>query len=296
MDTRGILNSYHGKNENVPSTVSSVVNRLLSELHNKGYTLYLDRFYSSPTLFDELLANGTAAVGTVQSNRKGMPQTFKQKIDVGEMIHKRRFGVLALKWRDRRDVFMLTTKHKAVKTTVPSKKPGAPPKHKPVAVVDYNKNKVGVDRGDQLLSYYPFQRKSLKWWKKVFFHLFITAIVNSFLLYRKVKNDTKPMPLVKYMETIAEDLALQGGAPEGGEHRMTNEAGRLTGRHFPVHIPPTPKREKPTRVCHVCSEKAKRVTGKAARKETSYYCADCGVSLCVTPCFQIFHTKKHYSA
>ena len=41
---------------------------------------------------------------------------------------------------------------------------------KPKSVVTYDKSKAGVDKHDQMASYnYSLKRKSVKWWKKVFF-------------------------------------------------------------------------------------------------------------------------------
>jgi hypothetical protein len=48
-------------------------------------------------------------------------------------------------------------------------KDGVKTKSKPDAILDYNLNKTGVDRDDQMVSYYPMKRKQLKWWKKLFF-------------------------------------------------------------------------------------------------------------------------------
>jgi predicted RNA-binding protein with PUA domain len=31
------------------------------------------------------------------------------------------------------------------------------------------------------------------------------------------------------------------------------------------------------------------------RKETAYWCAECGIPLCVTPCFRLYHTKRNYT-
>ncbi|XP_076238627.1 uncharacterized protein LOC143181854 [Calliopsis andreniformis] len=64
---------------------------------------------------------------------------------------------------------------------------------------------------------------------------------------------------------------------------------RLFERHFPESIPPTGKKTNPTRQCVQCSRK-KCVNGKRIRKETRYYCPQCEVGLCVTPCFRIYHT------
>ena len=41
-------------------------------------------------------------------------------------------------------------------------------KVKPVMIQDYNLNMLGVDKLDQMMSYYSFLHKSIKWWRKVF--------------------------------------------------------------------------------------------------------------------------------
>jgi hypothetical protein len=51
-------------------------------------------------------------------------------------------------------------------------------KTKPLTVMEYNKYKISVDKLVQLLVYYTFQKKSVKWWKKLFFRLFDLALVN----------------------------------------------------------------------------------------------------------------------
>ena len=51
-------------------------------------------------------------------------------------------------------------------------KNGVKTKSKLDAILDHNLNKTGVDRNDQMISYYPMKRKQLKWWKKLFFHVY----------------------------------------------------------------------------------------------------------------------------
>lgn len=36
-------------------------------------------------------------------------------------------------------------------------------KKKPISVKNYNENMSGIDRQDQMSSYYPFERKTLRW-------------------------------------------------------------------------------------------------------------------------------------
>jgi hypothetical protein len=50
----------------------SVVDRLCEPIKNKGCTVYLDRWFTSLTLFDHLWTLNTTAVGTVMANRKEM--------------------------------------------------------------------------------------------------------------------------------------------------------------------------------------------------------------------------------
>lgn len=43
----------------------------------------------------------------------------------------------------------------------------------------------GIDRCDQMLSFYSSPRKTIKWYKKVMFHQIDIAIWNSFYIYKK---------------------------------------------------------------------------------------------------------------
>ena len=63
--------------------------------------------------------------------------------------------------------------------------------NKPMCIDEYNKNMGGVDKSDQLLSYYGFIHKTLKWSNQAAFHLLDLAIVNSFILYKLYKQDRK---------------------------------------------------------------------------------------------------------
>ena len=48
----------------------SVVDRLCDKIKGKGHCVYMDRWFSSPKIFDHLWDCKTKAVGTVMSNRK----------------------------------------------------------------------------------------------------------------------------------------------------------------------------------------------------------------------------------
>lgn len=95
-----------------------VVLTLVQGLHNKGYDLYVDRYYTSPLLATELQKVGITVTGTMQTNRKGVPTAVKRgrKEPVGT-VHAFRSDdgtgdILVLTWMDKRKIVMLSTKHK----------------------------------------------------------------------------------------------------------------------------------------------------------------------------------------
>ena len=97
---------------------TKVVLTLVQPFHHKGYDLYVDRFYSSPTPATELSNVGISVTGTVQTNRKGVPTAVKKghKEPVGKVRAFRsedgKGDILVLTWMDKRKIVMLSTKHK----------------------------------------------------------------------------------------------------------------------------------------------------------------------------------------
>lgn len=73
---------------------------------------------------------------------------------------------------------------------------------KPVAILDYDKYMGAVDRCDQMISYPTFKRRTLKWWKKVFFYLLMLATLNVYLLYSasSVARRTENQSYIKYLD------------------------------------------------------------------------------------------------
>ena len=80
---------------------------------------------------------------------------------------------------------------------------------KPEVILDYNKYMLGVDKIDQLVSYYSFIHKSVKWWRKVFFWLLEVAVVNSYVIYKEECNKDKSQPLthLSYRRKLIDDLS-----------------------------------------------------------------------------------------
>ena len=76
-------------------------------------------------------------------------------------------------------------------------------------IQDYNLYMIGVDKLDQLMSYYSFLHKSVKWWRKVFFWVVEVAVVNAYIISKvlAVKRGEKPMSHRAFRRRLIESLS-----------------------------------------------------------------------------------------
>ena len=87
-------------------------------LQQKGYVVVTDNFYSSPALFHDLAQRGFGAVGTARKDRRGIPLAIRTtQLQRGQLTSSVDDGILSLKWKDKRDVVMLSTYHNSTMVT-----------------------------------------------------------------------------------------------------------------------------------------------------------------------------------
>ncbi|KAJ8931752.1 hypothetical protein NQ314_015284 [Rhamnusium bicolor] len=163
----------------------NVTLKLIEDLLGEGRTLYMDNFYTSVPLAYDLLKQKTHLVGTLRFNRKYIPQEVKDaKLVKGAITAKESpEGVTVLKWRDKRDVQILSTCHLGTETVVTRNKQKTE-KIKPKCIVDYDSGKSPVDVSDQLASHSTALRRCNKWYRKLMIELiWSTTLVNAHFLY-----------------------------------------------------------------------------------------------------------------
>jgi len=68
--------------------IAAVVLELLKPLFVRGYTLWIENFFTSPELARKLkIENSTDCVGTLKLNRKNIPKEVKdKKLEKGDII------------------------------------------------------------------------------------------------------------------------------------------------------------------------------------------------------------------
>lgn len=283
---------YTGKDTQILETGDlygeRVVKTLLGELAGKGYHLYLDRFFVSPQLAEHLLDKKTMICGTVMRNRKGMPKEIL-RIEKGKTfaVQKKSMNVFGFKDK-KKDVLMLTTIHDNMNITT-GKKDRTTGRDilKPQCVVDYNKNMGGIDVGDAVMQHYPAFRKTVKWYRKLFFGFLDMSIYNANAIFMKVKGEK--LSALEFRTRVIHQIMESHMVPKELKFATPDSPIRLTGRHFPTLY--INKNVKKRRRCAVCAKS----TDKAKKLKTSYYeCKKCNVGLCVDPCFQLYHTQQKF--
>ncbi|KAL4149291.1 hypothetical protein QTP88_003271 [Uroleucon formosanum] len=179
-----------------------VVEQLMVGLLYKGRLLYMDNFYNSVKLSQKMLKKLTYTTRTLRSNRKNNPKdVINKKLKKGESISKyTEEGICIVKWKDKQDVLMISSEFPHSMCEVNTIREI---KEKPISVVRYNKNMSGIDRQDKMTSYYPFESKSLRWYKKIGFHFLYLLLINSYFLYNK---QVKKISLYEYRLSIIQDL------------------------------------------------------------------------------------------
>ena len=182
---------------------AGVVLRLVEPITGLSHHLYTDNFYTSPALYAELRRRGFEACGTLRLNRQGVPSEAKVTLQKGQS---RAVAVAddlsVVQWHDKRIVSILSTVHSDAPVRVERRSrqvaSGREEVEKPEAVVEY-KYMGGVDRGDQLLSYYGFPHRMVKWWRRAFFFLFDAA---SLCMCEDYKNIVHVHPTLQIQQMI----------------------------------------------------------------------------------------------
>ncbi|KAJ8913139.1 hypothetical protein NQ315_006057 [Exocentrus adspersus] len=78
------------------------------------------------------------------------------------------------------------------------------PKKKSLSIVEYNRYMSDIDLQDQMMAYYPSNRKTIRWYKKVGIHVIETMLYNSFMLYNK--HSAKKISFLDFWHSIIEEL------------------------------------------------------------------------------------------
>ena len=159
------MNVYLGKDrqraaQNMTATHATVTN-LTRGVEGFGHKLYMDNFFSSPDIYDDLARKKIFCCGMVRLHRKGMPKDLKTKtlrMKRGDIRVRTRGDLMAVVWKDKKDVCLQTNFHN------PPREGNYHDEHgnaiKPAIVADYNRHMGHVDNSDRLANSYTASRRT----------------------------------------------------------------------------------------------------------------------------------------
>lgn len=277
---------------------SRVVTDLTRPLVGKGYTVYFDNFFNSIELQKSLLSDMIFSCGTARKGRKGLPSDIKNDNSLQRGESDWRVisdGIVFMKWKDRKGVLFLDNFHDPSEGTTTSRKKKDGTSEEiacPILVRDYNIHMGYVDKMDMLKSIYETDRKSKKWWHRIFFYFVDVALLNSFIIF-KLRSTGKSLSLKNFRLSVAvgligavRNVPQRGRKSEEPLHAANNfkptvplEVRFDQCAHMPIHGNP--------RRCAHCSTRNQPHRSKWA-------CTTCNVGLCLNDkknCFIPYHKK-----
>ena len=245
-----------GKRKTSPCGATfDVMDGLIAPYLDCRRTFYVDNFYTSPILFTYLKEHRTLACGTMRANRqKGPPNDMQPKLQEGDKaVTALTDGTLYyLHFMDRKEVRVLTTAHGG--ETMATGKTNSVTKEPIVKLSAVHKFMGAVDNSDQMVTCNAFKKRTLKWWKKAFFHLYTLSILNSYIVHKATTG--KKLSHGIFRRDLATQLVQFCFTPIARPiGQGQSSLFRLTSRHFPRMIPAKPdaKRQNPQRQCAVRS-------------------------------------------
>lgn len=260
------------------STPALVLN-LIKGLEHKGYTLWMDNFYNSPTLARKLKTLGFDCVGTLRTNRKYVPTELtnltKSQMKRGQVVGYTSGDVDVIVWRDQNRVATISTYHGNAVST----KDGVT---KLILIRDYNVCMGGVDKKDQMLAAFPIERKRTRiWYKKLFKRLLNVSVLNAFIIHKQTATENV-LTHRDFRKNLIESL-LQRHSIKMQPYVFSDVQQDTifeVSRHHPAEYPRLNTLNSTNRHRHPC---------KVCGKRTVTYCVGCAKAVCVYTCFAQLH-------
>ena len=196
---------YTGKAEDGTTEMNlgeRVVLKLTKKIAGMNHQVFIDRYFASLQLFSILLERNVYACGTMIATRKHFPEELKvaSGLEHGEFVFRQKGSIVTTAWKDKKVVYAVSNIcDPDISQPVTRKQKDGSVKlvDCPSTIVAYNKHMGGVDRGDQLRSYYGVRLKSRKFYRYIFWFLFDVVFTNTCILSRYTIT-TDPGPQSKH--------------------------------------------------------------------------------------------------
>ena len=250
--------------EDTSSLAESVVLKLLSVITDndkKKRNLFCDGWYSSISLMKKLTKMGYLNTTVLRANSKDLPPKIKME------GYDRAYSdsILIQKYEGKKTIYFATN-YKIDKEELRN---------------IYNIKNRGVDIFDQYLEISSIQRKTKKWYKKIFIFGIEACIINSKILYEI--NTGKTCTTVNYKAKLTEQIFRmyynhRNKFTKQNIFNSNNNSNSIKNSYYFHNITQTTKEEKNCKNCH---------------KKTKYICIECNMFM-HPECFTKYHNRYIY--
>ena len=146
---------------------------------------------------------------------------FQHKLDNrGDTAVMHQGPLALLKYQDSKPVYLLSTVSSGETIAIGRNNHAGEPIFKPTMVHQYNGKMGAVDRLDMMVAFSKMVIKTMKWWKKVIFHVLTIAAVNAYYMYKENTPEPTPLGHRQFRRKLV--------------HEMLSTVGGNTSKYFPL--------------------------------------------------------------
>lgn len=270
----GNLEIYAGKQPSrefeIDNRPKAVVLRLIQPITKTGRNITMDNWFTSVDLAKDLMINhNLTLVGTVRKNKRELPPILtaikveNSRRPVGSSMFLFNYNVTLVSYvaKSNKVVVLLSTLHNGDEVDSQTQKPQI--------ILDYNRNKGGVDTVDQMKGSYSVARNSRRWPLTIFFSMVNIGAINSQVIFRH-NNPADSTPRSTFLKNLAKMLTYDAMKLR---FQIQNVPFQIRQRIQNILDLPLPE-EEPRREgrCHYCG----RHRGNRTRKQ----CHSCHNFIC----------------
>ena len=263
----------------------------------QGRNISLDRYFTSATLAEWCLERNITIVGTLKSDRKGIPKEMKGLADREEkrnaFCYSEDEKTMLLSYIDqkkkgKKNILALTTMHNQVKLSVDERK-------KPHAFVFYDHTKGGVDVVDLISAKMSTRMKTRRWTLNVFTFMVDTARTNAKTTVKE-NTTTKPLSTSQFTWELGKSLVRsciqrRHDNSVGLTHSLVKSICKVLGIEKPIERRQKPELLNKGQRCYLCLEEINGQPDYKAKKDklnnkVKTVCISCKNTTCI----------KHFTA
>ena len=313
------------KTSRVKTTLADIAYKTMEPFLNKSHHFYTDKAYTGVALANKLRSKATYLTGSIKTNAAKLPSSLSgnpnknpERYQIIREMNKTRRGTIYVRqkgnltytlWEDSKIVSILSNAYNGFrnKTTdfvtrnYSTDGVAAATQQQVAVAVDYNKHMGGVDRSDQLRSYYSTARKSNIWWRQLLYFLLDIAMTNAYICAKFYR------PNLTHLDFTME---VVDGLINGYFHQTAKQ--RKFKSQQPRKAKPVPENQGPAHYlvrmdikfgkqfaeCKRSGRHQPSVSDGVNRKPivSRFGCQACGIHLCRTTvrnCFRRYHSPFH---